>query len=348
MKVAVLGDCHFGFSDDNQIFLDYFESYYKEFFKILKDRGVRHIIQTGDLFDRRKYVSFSTLKRARKFFFEPMLKAGIKMTMVLGNHDVTYKNTNKLSSPVELLGAYKNIRIIRSPKVIAYGDRKIAFVPWINPENEAEAMAFIDSLDAADVQVIVGHFELKGSELSIGNVSQIGMDPSHIEKFYHVLSGHYHCRSKYYVGTPYELNWGDSGDIRGFDILDTRTLEKEFIRNDDGLFHRIHVGKDTTLESIKPIYKNKFVRLFLTKDVDDSVVTAITERLHGMGVHDVSVIMPDLEYDFSGKIEEDQTKTTLDYMFEYVDGVPTRLDKTVLKSIIKTIYAESIAGDSDD
>ena len=59
MRIAILGDTHFGSRNDHQAFHDYFEKFYNDvFFPTLKEYGINTVIQLGDLFDRRKYVNF--------------------------------------------------------------------------------------------------------------------------------------------------------------------------------------------------------------------------------------------------------------------------------------------------
>jgi len=95
MKVAILGDTHFGVRNDNKSFHDYYERFYSElFFPYLKDKGIKRVIQLGDLFDRRKYVNFYTLKRAREYFFDKIDEYDLEMDVFVGNHDTYFKNTN--------------------------------------------------------------------------------------------------------------------------------------------------------------------------------------------------------------------------------------------------------------
>ena len=59
MRICLLGDTHFGVRNDSKAFHAYYEKFYQQtFFPILEERGVRTIIQLGDLFDRRKYINF--------------------------------------------------------------------------------------------------------------------------------------------------------------------------------------------------------------------------------------------------------------------------------------------------
>ena len=73
MKIALLGDTHFGVRNDARHFHEYYEKFYSEvFFPYLEEHGINTIIQLGDLFDRRKYINFLSL--AESFGF-PLVEA---------------------------------------------------------------------------------------------------------------------------------------------------------------------------------------------------------------------------------------------------------------------------------
>ena len=77
-KVAFLGDTHFGVRNDSLSHASHQRKFYQEvFFPTLKKRGIKDIIQLGDLLDRRKFVNFNTLHQAREMFFDEAVKAGI-------------------------------------------------------------------------------------------------------------------------------------------------------------------------------------------------------------------------------------------------------------------------------
>jgi DNA repair exonuclease SbcCD nuclease subunit len=114
-KVAIITDQHFGARNDSSHFLEYYEKFYRDtFFPILDKNGIDTVLILGDTFDRRKYINFFTLKRAREMFFDKLYAKGIKVYMLAGNHDTYFKNTNNVNSVQLLLQEYNNINVIDS------------------------------------------------------------------------------------------------------------------------------------------------------------------------------------------------------------------------------------------
>ena len=144
MKIAILNDTHAGVRGDMIEMAKYQGRFYEEvFFPYLDEHNIKQILHLGDYFDRRKYVNFSSLKYNREHFIEPMLERDIKMDLILGNHDVYYKNTNEVNAPELLLFESDNINIISEPTVKEYDGIPLALVPWINNENYADSIDFL-------------------------------------------------------------------------------------------------------------------------------------------------------------------------------------------------------------
>ena len=113
MKIAIITDQHFGARNDSIHFLDYYEKFYRDtFFPTLDNNGITNLLILGDTFDRRKYVNFLTLKRTKEMFFDELYNRDIKVSMLAGNHDTYFKNTNDVNSVDLLLKQYPNVHVI--------------------------------------------------------------------------------------------------------------------------------------------------------------------------------------------------------------------------------------------
>jgi metallophosphoesterase superfamily enzyme len=96
MNIAIIGDTHFGARNDNVNFSEYFYKFYEEqFFPYLKENNIKHCIHLGDIMDRRKYVSYRTVKEFREKFIQPFIDLEIELHILVGNHDTYFKNTNE-------------------------------------------------------------------------------------------------------------------------------------------------------------------------------------------------------------------------------------------------------------
>src|SRR5574337_237802 len=103
MKVAIVTDNHAGCRNDSAVFTEYCISFFTEqFIPYLLDNKIDTVLHLGDVFDRRKYVNFQTLCEWRTRVFDVLAEHGIKLHILLGNHDVYYKNTNSVNSVYEL------------------------------------------------------------------------------------------------------------------------------------------------------------------------------------------------------------------------------------------------------
>ena len=174
MKIAILNDTHCGVRADMVEMSNYQGRFYDEvFFPYLDEHNIKQIVHLGDYFDRRKFVNFASLKANKQHFIEPMIKRGIHMDLILGNHDTYYKNTNDVNSPELLLFGDNNINVIGEPCTKEYDGCEITLVPWINPENYADSVDFILNSKATQCW---GHFEFKGAMMMPGLNCPHGLD----------------------------------------------------------------------------------------------------------------------------------------------------------------------------
>ena len=94
MRIVILGDTHFGMRGDSLEFHNYYQKFYENvFFPYLKENNINVVYQLGDLFDRRKFINFNSLYLCREYFFDRMAEEKIQFYSLLGNHDISFKNT---------------------------------------------------------------------------------------------------------------------------------------------------------------------------------------------------------------------------------------------------------------
>ena len=350
MLVAVLGDTHFGARNDSVHFSVFFEKFYKEiFFPYMEQHNIKHVIQLGDVFDRRKYINFQTLNHCKDYFFKK-LNNEYSSWLLVGNHDAYYKNTNDVNSLDMLLGEYSNINLITKPTEIELDRTSVVLLPWICDDNINETMQTVNSTKA---QVAFGHLELTGFEMYKGQLMDHGMDPNLFSKFDMVVSGHYHHKSHAknitYTGTPYEMTWSDYGDLKGFHIFDTETRELEFISNPFKMFHKLHyddlnqpVGyinawdlTEMTGAYVKVIVRNKTNTLWF-----DSLI----DRLEKSGVSDVQVVEDHFHLDLESDDDiVSQAEDTLTILRKYVDQIDSTVNKPRLENLLRTLYSEALS-----
>jgi len=354
MKLAILGDTHFGMRNDNQAFHDLYRKFYTEtFFPYLEEHGIDRVIQLGDLFDRRKYINFNTLKQARDYFFDPLSKKDIFMYTIIGNHDIYYKNTLEVNSTTMLLAEYPNIFVIAEPCKVLFDDKVgVDFIPWICEENEQMIREYIEK---STCDYCVGHFELTGFEMDRGNVCHEGWNPHYLSRYKLALSGHFHHKSQIgnilYCGSPGEITWADYDDPRGFHIFDTKTGEIEFIRNPHTIFRKIVYNDDDmyfddVAKKDFSEYTGKYLKVIVAKKTNTFLFETFIDRLNTFNPLDVTIV-ENFNDELNGESEElDEAEDTMTIIDKVVDGLEMDLKKPRLKSILREVYTEALAIES--
>jgi DNA repair exonuclease SbcCD nuclease subunit len=346
MKVAIITDQHFGARNDSSAFLDFYERFYNDtFFPTLDDNNIESILILGDTFDRRKYVNFYSLDRAKKMFFDKLEERGIKVYMIAGNHDTYFKNTNEVNSPELLLAEYTNIVLINKAADIIVHDIPICFVPWICPDNFQES---IETINTSNAEICMGHFEIAGFAMYRGMESHEGLSKELFKRFDLVFSGHYHHRSDdghiYYLGNPYELTWQDFNDPRGFHLFDLQTRQLEFIRNPNTMFQRVEYDDsliDPSIESYEHL-KNKYVKIIVVNKNDFYKFDKFITKVYDSDPYEVKIIEDFSEFN-DGEIDTNiNLEDTLDVLSNYIDSIETDLDKDRVKTFMKSLYTEAI------
>jgi DNA repair exonuclease SbcCD nuclease subunit len=346
LKVAIITDQHFGARSDSIAFLDFFQKFYDDtFFPSLDAAGINTILILGDTFDRRKYVNFYALDRAKKMFFDKLEERGIRVHMLAGNHDTYYKNTNDVNSPDLLLREYNNIDVIDSPETIVIDGTSICMMPWICPENYQES---IDEMKNTKAEICMGHFEIAGFAMHRGMESHDGLSKEIFDKFDMVFSGHYHHRSDdghiYYLGNPYELTWQDFKDTRGFHLFDLERRELEFIPNPNTMFERVEYDdKDCDPIDLDLIdLSGKYVKLVVVNKTDYYKFDKFIQKLYNKGCYEIKIIEDFSEFE-EGQIDEEiNLEDTVSVLSNYVDSIETDVDKEQIKTFMRTLYTEAV------
>lgn len=292
MKIALATDFHFGTHSDSKEHLKYQQKFFDElFFPYLKKNNINTVIDLGDTFDKRKNISFYTLKKSKEFYFDKLVKNKINCYIIVGNHTLHFKESNDINSPELLLANQKNFTIVSEPTEIKVDDVKFLLLPWINKENQEECYKIISETDA---EYLIGHFEVVGLKLHNSWEFTKGVDRNILSKFKEVWSGHYHLKltdgNFTYLGTQYQLDWGDYGLEKGFYVFDTETKKLSFIENPFKIYQKIQYSDNLNIDTFNfEDYKDSFVKIVLNKQINEFVKFDIFKERLGEFVYKIDV-----------------------------------------------------------
>ena len=347
MKIALITDTHFGARNDNVNFNEYFYQFYEGvFFPYLQQNNIKTCIHLGDCFDRRKYVSYRTAKDFRERFILPFNVLGIDLHMLVGNHDIYYKNTSQVNSLTELIGdKHKNIHIYEDATEVEFDGLPILFMPWINQTNEIYAEGMIEETKA---DICMGHLEINGFQMNKSVIhSHGGREKEFFRKFDTVMSGHFHHKSDdgqiFYLGTPYEIYWNDWGDPKGFHVFDTETRQLERIVNPLTIYSKIYYDDSLEMNHDMTQYKDKYVKLIVVNKKDLYQFDKFVDKLLQADCHEVKIVEDFSELDANNVSDDivENTEDTMTLLERYIDELDVTLSKDRLKNTMRTLYTEA-------
>lgn len=233
MRAFVLGDLHYGVHPLTlDIFIDITEEFFDvEFIPYLKSnlRSDDIIIQLGDVFDNRTSVNIKALTLARNRFKQ--LSELAPVHVIVGNHDM-YQERSRVYHSLNII-QHDNVTIYSEPTSLNIGSKSVLMLPYFNnPKEQKEVMENYGEHD-----LLLAHTDLYGARYgtSKSDTSEKGLRIEDYEKYKLIMSGHIHIRQNIsnfmYTGTPYHLSRKDTGNDKGFHILDFDTLKYEFVKN---------------------------------------------------------------------------------------------------------------------
>jgi DNA repair exonuclease SbcCD nuclease subunit len=351
-KIAMVTDTHAGVRNDNPAFQLYQKRCWEWFFNYIDEHNIKHVIHLGDIYDRRKYINFMSAKRLREDFLQPLLEREIETHIIVGNHDMYYKDTHVVNALREVVdGRFPNITVHDVPRCIDIEGFPIQMMPWITDSNRDEAMEAITKPKAT---VLMGHLELNGFTMHRGLISDHGMDRSSFDLFDKVYSGHYHHRSTIgnvsYIGAFGEYTWHDYNDPRGFSVFDTEVSVLEFIQNPHRMFRIAKYDDVANPEIVDKIqktdfskYKDTYVKLVVVNKSNPYAFDLLFDSIYKAGplditvVEDASVLLENEEMD-----SVDEAEDTPTILRKYIEGLSLPVDSGKMKNFMNDVYQEAL------
>lgn len=347
-KIVIVGDTHIGIRNDSLVFHGYFRKYYEWFFGQMKDRGINTMIQLGDWHDRKKYSNFNSLHLSEEYFFNPLIENGFTAYILAGNHDVSFKNTNKVNSLDTYLTKFSNIHVVtQDVETININGMNCDFYPWINEENYKTSIEYAKNSTS---KYSFGHFEFNNFDMYRGHTCSEGMDHRLFKRYEKVFSGHYHTYSTkdniIYTGTPYELNWSDYNDQKYVFILDLDTGEIEYLPTPYTMHVKLtYDDKNNNTTDLTAIdIKDKYVKIVVANKENFYDFDKYLSAVNHLGAAEVKVIEENIREMVESVEDEslcfDDTPTLME---SYINSIEDLAEdrKLKLQSLMKQLYVEA-------
>lgn len=351
-RVWVLGDLHFGVRANSVEWLEIQQDFFEQVFIPTLKKHVKLgdvLVQVGDTFDNRQSVNLRVLHYSIELF-EKLGKI-LPVHVICGNHDIWAKKSNDVSS-IDTLKWIPNVQVYKKPKSFKWHDKEILLMPWRrDTEHEVETLLKFPKTD-----IVFCHSEVAGVALNSKVRNQHGTDTESYKGYTAVYSGHIHYRQKKgklrLVGTPYELTRSDSGNAKGFDLVDLETMEETFFQNDvSPKFLKFNLKSlyMVQLGEFKDQIRNNFVDLYVPSKIATSSalsklinkVQKISRKIEPSIYEDESMVDTDM-YDMDQIEDLYKNYNILHLCNLYVEGTGHDDDmKQKLKQHLKQLHDKS-------
>lgn len=270
----LITDLHFGNGNDSEAhnldILDFFD------WVIENSDGVRELVIMGDTFHNRQKISVDTLNYAIAGI-EKLAEHFDRVIMLIGNHDMFYRDTRKTNS-CSTFRRIKNVEVIND--FLIEGDS--IYVSWLCNGEEYDNLVKVTKEQS--VKYMFSHMEFSTFQLNDSYEMVHGQSHRELAHMDTVFTGHYHGRqfkdNVIYIGTPFPYDFNDDNDPnKGMCIFDNETGTHEF--KDYSKVHMLTL----TPEEILDIDWNEFelgdvtVRVVVEDDVSREVLDKISDVL---------------------------------------------------------------------
>ena len=281
-------------------------------FQTAVNRGIEEVVFLGDLFQDREKIQVLPYQRTYEIINQ---YAGgdnpqVKLYLLVGNHDMWYADKTDISS-VYPFDAISNVKVIHKCCTLQIGDIPIDFLPFtLNPITSLSG--FMHNPTGQPASVLCGHIALDGAQLNTLYKTQadvsveydgdmVKVDADKFQPWKRVFLGHYHGAQKIknveYVGSPLQLNFAEAFQKKHIVVLNTQTLETEYIENTFSPAHLIL--NESEIDSCD--LDNTFVK-FQPKDIAATDLVDLKNRLTEQ--HNILTF----EFQAPKRKEDDETK----------------------------------------
>ena len=324
-KIAIISDTHLGIHSDSDLWHEIIITYATWLRDDLIKKDIKDIFILGDIFNNREEVGVKTLHVAEEFF---RILKDFNITILIGNHDCFLRDSSNISS-VSIFKGWSNINVIDTMTTIDVLDNKLCLCPWGTDYNNVPQ----------GTNIIFGHLEINTFKRNAFKLCDSGLDSDFLlERAKLIISGHFHLRDVrhytngdiLYVGCPYPQTWNDADAVKGYYVLDFKTLTYEFTENTvSPKFYKIKMS-DMFIKDKLPNLKQQIVGNFIKLIVDIKIEYAQFEKI----MNTLLLLKPiELSSDFTGETTIKPTDTL----------VAVSLDiKTTLSDLISTLDVKDL------
>lgn len=334
-KVAVVSDIHAGVHQNSTQWHDILISWSEWFKQECIKHDIADIIIPGDILHERNEVNVATLSVVSRMF-ESLKQFNI--IIVVGNHDSYYKERSDVHS-LEMLKNWDNITVVDSIYSDKFFGKTISFCPWAS-----------DPSNLPKSDIIFGHFEIQGFNMTKERVCESGLSPINIlDKADLTISGHFHGKDErtfnnktiLYTGCAFELYWGDYSSDKGYYIIDVTDNSYKFYENTISPKHKkIYVSdikKNGLTNDIKQIIPNNWIKIIVDIKVNPDALIAITEKLKILNPLDIKIDYITDSVDISPGDDLNITGVdTVKSIHEYIENIDIPYKSEVETYIIET------------
>ena len=280
-KVLFFSDLHLGVHQNSQTWHKICLDLAEWINQVMKEHKLDTIFFAGDVFHDRHEIVVNTLHTAKKFF--NILK-DYQVHLVPGNHDAFLSSTVEVNS-VEILER-DNINVYTNPTTIQVGEKLVTFCPW---------KTVVKDLDKVDM--LVGHFEIANFRMNATKICDHGDSSTDLlEKADAVVTGHFHYKehrtydnNKYvmYLGSPYEMDFGDRDQQKGVTIINFDDLTKfKFVENTITPKHfRLKISEllQKKYQDLPSLIKGNIVSVYVDIKLDTLTLDLLISKLTQYG-----------------------------------------------------------------
>lgn len=286
--IAHLGDVHiFNETERHQEYRDVFSKIYDKLSEIKPDR----IVIVGDLFENKITLS-NECKLLGGEFLNNLAKIS-KVIITCGNHDLNYKNLNRIDSIQTIVKLIDNPNITYYNKSGIYQDGQISWVVYHHPEKNINPWSN-QIKDNNQIYIGLFHDPIQDCSTDLGKVfnDKKLKDLSYFSDNHYLMMADIHKRqffrknkSAAYCGSTLQKEHGEHLTKHGFllwNIKDSKTFEvKEYDIPNDHAFIDLYINELTDYDNLDldaPIFKISEIKVHW-KDYSSNITTLNEKKI---------------------------------------------------------------------